>query len=310
LHKPLVLEYNGSEAWVAKNWGSALRSQTLAERCEEVALRHAHLVVTISDVLRDELLERGIPAERIVSYPNCIDPETFDPGRFSAADSSALRARYGIPPDALVVTFVGTFGQWHGAPVLAHAARILLEQRSEWVAAKKLHFLFVGDGVRMPEVKAALGQQVGSPYVTMTGLVPQREAPAYLAASDILSSPHIANADGSRFFGSPTKMFEYMAMGKAIIASDLEQIGEVLKGSVRVSMAPAPDELPNGRPPALLARPGSAEDIVAGLTFLAQRPDWRVFLGDNARALALKKYTWHNHVQAILERAQHLGLSI
>lgn len=309
LQKPLVLEYNGSEAWVAKNWGSALRSQALAERCEEVALRHAHLVVTISDVLRDELLERGVPAERIVSYPNCIDPEIFDPGRFSAADRSALRARYSIPQDALVVTFVGTFGQWHGAPVLAQAVRILLEQRADLVAAMKLHFLFVGDGIRMPEVKAALGQQIGSRHVTMTGLVPQKEAPAYLAASDILSSPHIANTDGSRFFGSPTKLFEYMAMGKAIIASDLEQIGEVLRGSVPVSLLDTLDELPKESAPALLARPGSAEDIVSGLIFLAQRPEWRIVLGNNARALALKKYTWSNHVQAILERARHLGLT-
>jgi glycosyltransferase involved in cell wall biosynthesis len=308
LNKPLVLEYNGSEAWVAKNWGQPLRSQALAERCEEVALRHAHLVVTISDVLRDELMLRGVSAERIVSYPNCIDPETFNPGRFSAADRSALRERHGIPEDALVVTFVGTFGQWHGAPVLALAARIMLEQRAEWVAAKKLHFLFVGDGVRMPEVKAALGPQLQSPHVTMAGLVYQKDAPAYLSASDILSSPHVPNSDGSRFFGSPTKLFEYMAMGKAIIASDLEQIGEVLKGSVRVPFLPAPDELPQGSPTALLATPGSAEDIIAGLTFLAERPDWRVFLGENARQLALNKYTWHHHVRLILERAERLGL--
>jgi glycosyltransferase involved in cell wall biosynthesis len=307
-HKlPLILEYNGSEAWIARNWGRPLRYQSLAEQIEAVCLRHAHLVVTVSDVLRDELMERGIPADRIVSYPNCIDPETFDPARHAPTAIAALRQRHAIAPDAIVATFVGTFGQWHGAPVLAQAARTLLDRHADWVRSNKLHFLFVGDGLRMPEVRSALGDHQSGPAVTLTGLVPQSEAPLYLAASDILCSPHVANTDGSKFFGSPTKLFEYMAMGKAIIASDLDQIGEVLAGSPHVR-ALAEGQEPRPDQPALLATPGSSEDIVAGLRFLAGHPAWRQALGANARRLALAKYTWRHHVEAILEGAARNGL--
>lgn len=308
--KPLILEYNGSEAWIAKNWGRPLRTQALAEKVEEANLRHAHLIVTISDVLRDELLERGIPAERIVSYPNCIDPPTFDPARFAAAETADLRRKYGIAEDALVTTFLGTFGQWHGASVLAEAVRKLVDERPELVTRAKMHFLFVGDGLKMPEVRAALGQHVGSPHVTLAGLVPQDQAPLHLAASDILASPHVPNADGTRFFGSPTKLFEYMAMGKAIIASDLDQIGEVLAGSLRVRNLPDANSAAWEGPPALLATPGSPDDIVDGLKFLAERPDWRQSLGASARRLALGKYTWQHHVKAILDRALDLGLIV
>lgn len=304
---PLILEYNGSEAWIAKNWGRGLRYMKLAEDIEAVCLRHAHLVVTISDVLKDELVDRGVPAERIVSYPNCIDPESFDPARFSQPAIEALRARHGIAPDAVIATFVGTFGQWHGAPVLARAARDLLDRHAGWVKAQKLHFLFVGDGMQMPLVRDALGEHGTGPHVTLTGLVPQTEAPLYLAASDILCSPHIANTDGTKFFGSPTKLFEYMAMGKAILASDLDQIGEVLAGSahVRDGLGGAP---PRDGESALLATPGSSEEVVEGLRLLVAHPEWRSRLGENARKLALARYTWRHHVGAILDGARRNGL--
>jgi glycosyltransferase involved in cell wall biosynthesis len=295
---PLVLEYNGSEVWAAKHWGKELITQGLAEDIEAANLQHAHLIVTVSDVLKDELLERGIPAERIVSYPNCIDPETFTPDRFSREDTESLRARHGITKDAVVVTFVGTFGQWHGASVLARAIARILDADEEWVSRSNLHFLMVGDGLQMREVKETLGSHVNGGRVALTGLVPQTEAPWYLASSDILASPHVENADGSRFFGSPTKLFEYMAMGKAIVASELDQIGEVLSDGVR------PDDykgLSVGSEVSFLTQPGNVDQLVEAIKVLAQDPSTRARLGANARQLALRKYTWKHHVQAIFD---------
>lgn len=301
LSVPLVLEYNGSEAWVARNWGRPLRQQALAERAEEASLRHAHLVVTISDVLRDELLSRGLPPERIVSYPNCIDPDMFSPTRFRAGECAALRQRHGIADDAIVVTFVGTFGQWHGAEVLARAIALLLERDRTQVVARRLHFLLVGDGSKMPEVREILGDHARGPFVTLTGLVPQPEAPLYLAASDILASPHVANSDGSKFFGSPTKLFEYMGMGKAIIASDLDQIGEVLSNCVRLGDAEPLSKATAAGAVAMLVPPGHVESLADGILALAAQPELRAQLGRGARALVLERYTWRRHVQEILD---------
>jgi glycosyltransferase involved in cell wall biosynthesis len=299
---PLVLEYNGSEVWIAKNWGRPLRYHSIAARVEEVCLRHADVVVTISDVLRDELIEKGVAQERIVSYPNCIDPGVFDPARFSRAESLALRRKLDIPADATMVSFIGTFGQWHGADVLAEAIRRLALHQGDWLERAKLHFVLVGDGLKMPIVRETLGDPRCSRFVTLTGLVPQSDAPAYLAASDVLVSPHVANADGSRFFGSPTKLFEYMAMGKAIVASDLDQIGEVLRNSVRASDLPSRDLDPGDGRLAVLFRPGDIDGLIASLKFAAERPATRLVLGANARNEALAKYTWTHHTAAILDR--------
>jgi glycosyltransferase involved in cell wall biosynthesis len=298
---PLVLEYNGSEAWIAKHWGTPLKSHALAVLAEDVCLEHAHLVVTVSGVLRDELLERGVLPERIVCYPNCIDPNVFNPQRFSDSDLAARRAHLQVPEDATVVTFIGTFGRWHGAETLAEAVRQWDKEKPKWIRENKLHFVFVGDGLMMPRVRELLPKGGGNSLYTFAGLVPQAEAPAYLAASDILVSPHVPNADGSRFFGSPTKLFEYMAMGKGIVASELEQIGEVLKPALKSSHLPERRPRSEDHQLAVLLEPGNVDSLMEGIRFLVERKDWRRTLGDNARAEALAKYTWKHHVNAILE---------
>lgn len=297
---PLVLEYNGSEAWIARNWGKALKFHNLAVRAENVCLKNAHLVVTVSAVLRDELIERGVQPDRIVFYPNCIDPDIFSPDRFTQRDQSILRERYKISHDAVVVTFIGTFGQWHGAEIFAEAIRELCETEQVWLNERRVVFLLIGDGQRLPAVKSLL-QERAERYVRFTGLVPQAVAPAMLAISNILVSPHVPNADGTRFFGSPTKLFEYMAMGKGIVASDLSQIGEVLKNSLHVDNLPDMDPEKSETRLSVLCQPGSASDLREAIRFLVERPAWRRVLGQNARREALMKYTWTAHVKAILD---------
>ncbi len=290
LRVPLILEYNGSEAWAARHWGDrALRYETIAISAEDVSLRHAHLCVTVSDVLGDELLARGVDPERVVVHPNGVDPTQYDPARFGEAERVEIRRRYGIPPDAIVVGFIGTFGQWHGVEQLAAAARSLVDEHPDWLDQRHVRFMLIGDGLRMREVRELVGAAPYKRFVTLTGLVPQAEGAAHLAAADILVSPHVPNANGSAFFGSPTKLFEYMAMGRPIIASDLDQIGDVLRAS--------------GEPVALLTRPGDSAAIATAVRQLVDDPALRERLGAAARESALERFTWDRHVEAILARA-------
>jgi glycosyltransferase involved in cell wall biosynthesis len=302
---PLVLEYNGSEAWTAKHWGTPLRYRELALAAEDACLRHAHLVVTVSDVLRDELEERGVAPERIACYPNCVDPRLFDPARFGPAGRRRLRAELGIADDAVVVAFVGTFGRWHGVEVLMRAIKRMAAAEGHWLAANRVRFLLVGDGLLAGEVDATLNSEPRcAQFVVRTGLVPQERAPALLAMSDVVVSPHVPNPDGSRFFGSPTKLFEYMAAGKAIVASELEQIGQVLTPSLRVGRLPGAEPGSSAAELAVLATPADVEELIRGIRFLVEHPGWRRVLGANARSRALERYTWSDHVATVLERVR------
>ncbi len=77
---------------------------------------------------------------------------------------------------------------------------------------------YVGDGVMRSDTEEILELHGVRDLRIFTGAVSQAEGPARLAACDILVAPHVPNIDGSKFFGSPTKLFEYMAICKAIAA--------------------------------------------------------------------------------------------
>lgn len=307
LKVPLVIEYNGSEVWVANNWGTPLRYSKPAMNAEMACLRHAHLIVVVSEVLKEELTARGIPAEKILWYPNCIDPVLFNPERFDEPSKASVRQRYGISADATVVTFIGTFGEWHGVDILAQTIRYMVDKDEAWLREHRLHFLLIGDGLKMAKVLEILADERYKPYFTLTGLIDQDQAPAHLAASDVLAAPHISNPDGSRFFGSPTKLFEYMAMGKGIVASNLEQVGQVLTPGIHFDSLPdfGPNESDHSL--AVLCKPGDIDSLRMGIRFLTEQVDWRDHLGKNARAEVYAKYTWDRHVKAILERVSQLG---
>jgi glycosyltransferase involved in cell wall biosynthesis len=275
---PFVLEYNGSEVWSARHWGRPLRHETLAVQVETVLLEQATLVTVVSRPLREELLRRGIAAERILLNPNGVDPERYSP----SIDGSVVRRALGLEGRS-VVGFIGTFGRWHGAEVLAEAFGQLLTRRPEWRESTRL--LLIGDGLTRPLVEARLAEHGAAGQAILTGLVPQELGPAHLAACDVLVSPTLRNPDGTPFFGSPTKVFEYMAMGRAIVASGLDQVGEVLE---------------HGKT-ALLVDPGNVAGLAAAIERLLDDQPLARVLGAAARQAVLERHSWREHTRLIVE---------
>jgi glycosyltransferase involved in cell wall biosynthesis len=243
-------------------------------------------------------------------HPNGVDPDAFAPGRFDSSELNSQRQRLELEPEDVVAGFVGTFGHWHGAEVFADAVALLAKRDPALFDSERLRVLFVGDGLHLPDVRTILRGSAVEPYVRYPGLVPQAEAPGYLAVCDVLVSPHIPNPDGTRFFGSPTKLFEYMASGKAIIASDLDQIGEVLRPSLQADALSATPNVPPPDTPelAILTQPADADAIARSLSFLVRNREWRERLGASARREASAHYTWDQHVSAILAGIEHACL--
>ena len=272
---PFVLEYNGSEIWMSQHWGNPLHYEAIAKSIEKVNFDAADIIVGNAESMIDELVAEGVNRDKISIIPNGVDETRFAP----SIDGTQIRNQLGYAKDDVVVTFIGTFGPWHGAEVLAQTISVVCADNP------KVNYLFIGGGSSTKLVHSLAKSSGFQNHVKMIGFVPQLEAPKYLAASDILVSPQIPNPDGSPFFGSPTKLFEYMAMGKAIIASNLNQMGRILTHNKT----------------ALLTTPGSAEEIADCIMTLAKDEKLRRTLGINAREEVCKKYTWDLHVQKIIE---------
>jgi len=231
--------------------------------------------------LKQELLQREIPEHKVVINPNAVNPAVFHP------DCGGLQVRddLGLKTTHIMVGFVGTFSYWHGIEVLQHAIQLLLQDGETDPVLRRLRFVLVGEGSLYNETRHTL-ERDGGDRVLFTGLLPHQRIPAYLDAADILLSPHVPMPDGRPFFGSPTKIFEYMAMAKAIIASDLDQLSEMLQH----------------RRSAWLVQPGNARELASAIVLLARDPELRYELGQNARASALSQHTWQQNASRVLSR--------
>src|SRR2546426_7887542 len=267
---PLVLEVNAPLAYEQKQY-RGLTFSSLAEWTERMIWCGADLIVVVSESLRRHLQEAGVRPERIRVLPNAVDANLFH----NRLDGEPVRKRFHLG-SRFVVGFLGTFKQWHGADLLMEAFQRLHQGDPD------MHLLLVGDGPLRESLQEKIRQAGLEHEVTLAGKVTHQEVPLYLATMDVAVAPY---PDLSKFYFSPLKLYEYMAAGRAIVASRIGQIAEVIEDGVT----------------GLLVLPGDVDALVAALERLRGDAGLRRRLGEAARAKALRDHTWDAAAQRILE---------
>lgn len=265
---PFVLEVNAPLSLELKQHGGLAFERT-ARRVEDWSCRRATRTVVVSAAMADIFAERGVPRERLMVIPNGVDRRQFHP----QVDGKAVRRRLGLD-DRLVVGFVGWVRPWHGVDKLIEAIALLPD------LAGDVALLIVGDGPALPGLKEQARALGVAARVIFTGPVAQTEVPAFLAAMDVAVQPDVTP------YASPIKLFEYLAMGKAIIAPRRRNIEEVVA---------------DGRH-ALLFAPGEARELAAAIARLHRSPELRRQLATAALDLFEdRKYYWEANARRVLE---------
>lgn len=222
-----------------------------------------------SEQLRKICLKSGIPTDNIFSAPVGVDLQQFRP---DPNLSGLIRKKYNI--NNYLILYIGQLHGGQYAELFIKAASIVIENRRD------VTFMLVGDGYRARELKElALRENLGE-YLIFTGSVTHNEIPYYIADADICVACFEDN-DITRC-KSPLKIVEYLAMGKAIVASNVGEIRKMLGGV------------------AILVEPGNFYSLSEWILRLIRDKTLRENLGRFTRQRVEKKYNWTTTASSLI----------
>lgn len=267
---PFTLEVNAPLVSEASEY-RGLMLKDLAKSVEKRLFAEADHVISVSDEVAGYI--KGIAPGAVVSVvPNGVTVERFlNKGGTKDIDLPIER----FDDSDYVVGFVGSLKPWHGVDILIDSFAKLPEN-----GIKSRLLVVGGKGKQKSDLKQKCRELGLKGRVKFTGSVEHDTIPAFLKMTDVLVAPY---PDLSDFYFSALKIFEYMAAGKAIVASSIGQIREILIHEET----------------ALLVPPGDIEALRDALLRLKNDPNLREKLGENARAEAMAKHTWNSRLETI-----------
>jgi glycosyltransferase involved in cell wall biosynthesis len=268
---PFLVEVNSDLANERAKHGE-LRLKRLAKWCQNYVWRKSNRIFTVTEVLRQDIIARGIEANKILVTPNGINPSDFPETPI-------------LDKEEITLGFIGFVREWHGLDKVIYG---LADYKTKVTQYEESHppmrLIVAGDGPAVPAL-VKLADELGvSDQVSFMGNISREEMPKILANFDIALQPAAVP------YASPLKLFEYMASAKAIVAPDQPNIREVIEDGFDGLLFD----------PSL---PSSMWDVICKI---ASSRDLRIALGKRARMDVLSKFTWTGNAKRIIEETQSL----
>jgi len=269
-HLPVVYEVRGfwEDTWLSRHpdaarlAGSELYrgNRDLETRC----MLAADLVVTLGEAMREEIMARGVPADKILIVPNAVAPDFLSP----LPDATELRRELNIGPQEYVAGVVSTLSPYEGIGTLLEATALL---RARGVPARAL---IVGDGTERAALQRQAARSGLAQAAIFTGRVPAAKVREFHALLDVFVVPR--RRDRVCQLVTPLKPVEAMASGICVVTSEVKALTEIVKHEVTGALTVPQD-------------PVSLADCLERLFY---SPDIRRKLGDNAREWVARERTW------------------
>jgi glycosyltransferase involved in cell wall biosynthesis len=282
---PVVYEVRGfwEDTWLSRHPDSQTRASSELYRrnrdLETSCMLAADLVVTLGEAMRDEIVARGVPAEKVLIVPNAVSKEFLRP----LPDAGALRKELGIAANEHVIGEVSSLVPHEGIGTLLEATR-LLKDRGLAVRA-----LIVGDGPeRAPLQRQAAELGLGEAAI-FTGRVPAAKVREFHALLDVFVVPR--TPDRVCQLVTPLKPVEAMASGLCVVTSEVKALAEIIKPDVTGA----------------LTIPQDPVALADTLELLVGSPDIRRKLGEGAREWVARDRTWAHNAARYRDAYARLG---
>jgi glycosyltransferase involved in cell wall biosynthesis len=264
---PMLLEIN-APIFEERARYDGLALKGLARWSQAYAWRGADCVLPVTGVLADIVADYGVPRDRIVVIPNGINWEQFAHAPAHAEAKTALGLQ-----DRLVLGFTGFVRDWHG---LDKVVDMIAQDPPE----SPRHLLVVGDGPARAGLEAQAEALNIRHRVSFTGVIGRADVPKYVAAFDIALQPAVVA------YASPLKLFEYLALGKAIIGPAQPNLMEIL------------DDGEN----AVLFDPVASDGMAKAIGRLSADAALRERMGESARnTITEKRLTWRENAARVVQ---------
>lgn len=275
---PLVLEVNADLLEQRKFKGTPEKGlrRLFAVWATRMCFSAAAKIICISESLKDQLRTKwNIDERKLTVLPCAADVEAFGANH----DTRVVRRGLGLTTTEPVVIWMGGFYPWHDLDLLLKSFTLVLQRHPD----SKL--LLVGDGQTRASVERLVQKNGLRHAVILTGAIAHTSMPEMLSIADVAvvpSAPVPASHGGT---GTPLKLFEYMAAGKAIVATAQNHTADVIQDGH------------NG----LLVEAGNVEGFAEAMLTLLNDPAERGRLGQNARQLAVELYSWEQYTRRLEE---------
>jgi glycosyltransferase involved in cell wall biosynthesis len=245
--------------------GRPLILEVIGNRVSNLQARRSSKIIAYSRGMFEGTPEAG----KVETVTGAVDTDMFSPNPAARAE---IRKLYSL--DSPVIGYVGTFQEWHGLAELTRAAAGLLEKHPN------VKFLMVGPYYKETQSRVEAAG-LGRSFV-FTGPIDYVDVPKYINAADVLVAPYnpdkIESAEQVRKhgLGAPLKVYEYMAVGKPVITTDVRPISDPVDDGVTGYLVP----------------PGDSEALGSALERILDDPGSVAEMGAAARQSMIANYSW------------------
>ena len=229
-------------------------------------LRRTRHIITITEGVKDLFQKNNFNQSKILNAPDGVDLKQFD----ISVNKQEAREKLNLPLNKKIIVYTGHLYGWKGADVLVEAATMFSKDI--------LVYLIGGTHQEISVFK----EKYTAANLNIVGFRPHSEIPIWLKTADVLVLPNKRGEKISEIYTSPLKLFEYMASGRPIIASDLPALREILNEKN-----------------ALLIAPGDSRALIDGINKLLNNEEFGLKLSDSAH-LDVQKYSWIKRAEQIL----------